>query len=237
MTRKTNSRLAGFTFLLYIAVGLTSMAIDGRATQGEGAAAKLASVAAHAADVRTTLVLGLLMGLCALVLGVTLHALTRETDADLALLALACRVGEGLVGLAFIPATLGLLALASSAATPGAPDPAAANALGGYLLSLGDGSAQVCAILFAVGSTLFCYLFLRARTLPAVLAWLGVVASVLLVVALPARLGGVLEGRVAIYAWLPMLVFELAFALWLMVRGVAAPKPAGNAIEPVGSRW
>lgn len=224
MTRQTNARLAGFTFLLYIAVGLTSLSLDRRATDAEGTAAKLASLAAHAADVRTTLVLSVLMGLCALVLGVTLHALTREEDAELALLALCCRAAEGVVGLAGIPAALGLLGLATSATTASGPasDPAAANALGGYLLGLGDGGAQVCAILFAVGSTLFSYLFLRARTIPAALAWLGVVASVLLVVALPARLGGVLEGAATMYVWMPMLVFELAFALWLMVKGVAA---------------
>ena len=236
MTRKTNARLAGFTFLLYIAVGLTSLSLDRRATDAEGTAAKLASLAAHAADVRTTLVLSVLMGLCALVLGVTLHALTREEDAELALLALCCRVAEGVVGLAGIPAALGLLGLATSATTasgPGTSDPAAANALGGYLLGLGDGGAQVCAILFAVGSTLFSYLFLRARTIPAALAWLGVVASVLLVVALPARLGGVLEGAATMYVWMPMLVFELAFALWLMIKGVAE-RATGSESPRVG---
>ena len=45
--------------------------------------------------------------------------------------------------------------------------------------------------------------------------------SVLLVVALPAQLGGVLAGPAAGYVWLPMLLFEVAFALWLMVKGVA----------------
>lgn len=61
----------------------------------------------------------------------------------------------------------------------------------------------------------------RARTIPAALAWLGVVASVLRVIALPARLGGVLAGAATMYVWMPMLVFELAFALWLMIKGVA----------------
>ena len=224
MTQKTNARLAGFTFLFYIAVGLTSMALDSRAMNAPGTAATLARLVEHAADVRATVVLTVLMGLSALVLGVTLHALTREEDADLALLALACRVGEGVVGLAGIPATLGLLRLATSSTTasvPGAPDPAAANALGGYLLGVGEGGALVSAILFAVGSTLFCYLFLRARTIPAALAWLGVVASALLVVALAAQLAGVLKGPATTYVWMPMLLFEVTFAFWLMVKGVA----------------
>jgi hypothetical protein len=85
---------------------------------------------------------------------------------------------------------------------------------------VGDSGTLVCSILFAAGSTLFCTLFLRARSIPAVLAWLGLFASVLLVVALPARLGGVLGGPAATYVWMPMLVFEVAFALWLIVKGV-----------------
>ena len=221
MTRKTNARLAGFTFLFYIAVGLTSMALDRRATNASGTAAQLALLAEHAADVRTTAVLTVVMGLCALVLAVTLHALTRDEDAELARLAMFCRVGEGLVGLAGISASLGLLRFATSAAAPAGADPAATNLLGEYLLHVGDSNALVCSILFAAGSTLFCWLFLRARTIPAVLAWLGVGASVLLVVALPAQLGGALKGVAAGFVWMPMLLFEVAFALWLMVKGVA----------------
>jgi hypothetical protein len=221
MTRTTNARLAGFTFLFYIAVGLTSLTIENRATSAEGTAAKLARLAEHAADVRATLVLTVLTSLSALVLAVTLHALTRDEDADLALLALTCRVGEGLLPMVGIPATLGLLRLAISAAAPGAPDPAAANALGGYLLSVRGGEPLVSAILFAVGSTLFCYLFLRARSIPTALAWFGVLASVLLMVALPAQLGGVLKGPATTYVWMPMLLFEVAFGLWLVAKGVA----------------
>lgn len=39
-------------------------------------------------------VLGFIQGFAALVLAVTLYAITREQDADLDILALACRVGE-----------------------------------------------------------------------------------------------------------------------------------------------
>ena len=52
MTRKTNARLAGFTFLFYIAVAFPSMVLFGRATSGEGIAAKFASIAQHAGDLQ-----------------------------------------------------------------------------------------------------------------------------------------------------------------------------------------
>jgi ABC-type dipeptide/oligopeptide/nickel transport system permease component len=78
MTRTTNARIAGFTFLFYIAVALPSMVLLERATSGEGIAAKLASVAQHAADVRVAVVLSLLGCFSALVLAVTtIGALTR----------------------------------------------------------------------------------------------------------------------------------------------------------------
>jgi hypothetical protein len=85
------------------------------------------------------------------------------------------------------------------------------------------------AIFFAVGSTLFCWLLLRGRMIPIALAWLGVVASVLLVVILPLQLAGLFGGSMSWSAsvtwlvWLPMLVFEVTLALWLIIKGVAMP--------------
>ncbi len=130
MTRATNARIAGFTFLFYIAAGIASMVLKGRP---------------HATDVLT-----LFTSLSALVLGVTLYAITREEDADLAMLALTCRVVEAMPG---------------------------------------EG-----AFFFAVGSTLFSWLLLRGRMIPVALAWLGVLASALLVVILPLQRGGLFGG-------------------------------------------
>jgi hypothetical protein len=85
------------------------------------------------------------------------------------------------------------------------------------------------AIFFAVGSTLFAYLFLRGRMIPAALAWLGFLASVFLLVILPLQLAGLFGrgsnwfGAVTCLMWLPMLVFEVTLALWLIVKGVAIP--------------
>ena len=224
MTRTTNARLAGSAFLLYIATGLTSMALFNRATGGaEGTAATLASLAQHVTIVRLTVVLTLLMFLCAAGLGVTLWALTRDEDQDLAMFALCCRVSEGVIGAASAVDTLGLLSVATAATGAAAADAAAANALGGVLLEQGGLGVPITAFCFAVGSTLFAWLFLRARTIPVALARLGVFASILLVVLLPAQLAGWIGAPVTLVMWLPMLVFEVGLALWLLIKGVAAP--------------
>src|SRR5512132_2250009 len=98
MTLKTNARIAGFTFLFYIAVGLTSMVLFGRASSGEGTAARLASLAQNTTTVGATIVLTLLQFVSAVVLAVTLRALTRDEDRDLATLGMVFRVSEGVVG-------------------------------------------------------------------------------------------------------------------------------------------
>jgi hypothetical protein len=165
MTRTTNARIAGFTYLFYLAAGIASLVLAGRA---------------HAADV-----LSVLTSFSALVLGVTLYAITREQDPDLAILALTCRVIEAIPG---------------------------------------EGM-----IYFAVGSTIFGWLLLRGRMIPIALAWLGVLAGVLLVVMLLLQRAGLFGGAVnwsSSVTWLmsfPMLVFELTLAMWLIVKGIAMP--------------
>jgi hypothetical protein len=165
MTRTANAKVAGYTFWIYFAAGIAGMALAGNAP--------------------ATAVLSLVGSFSALVLGVTLYAITRDQDRDLAMMGLACRVIE---------------------AAPGHGE-----------------------IYFAVGSTLFSWLLLRGRMIPVALAWLGVIASVMLVVLLPLQIAGFFGGPrnwsspVTWAVWLPLLVFELTLATWLITRGVAEP--------------
>jgi hypothetical protein len=215
MTRATNARVAGFTYLFYIGVAFPDMLLESRATAGNAIADKLANVAQHATDLRIGVVLTLLSGLSALVLGVTLYAITRDEDNDLAMLGLMCRVAEGITGVVGIPSTLGLLWLAT-ATGPNAPDPSTAQALAAFQLRQ---TPLVGATLFAVGSMLFTRLLLRGRIIPVPLAWLGVIASVLLVVVLPLELAGVLRGAITQLVWLPMAAFEIPLGFWWLFKG------------------
>ena len=220
MTRTSNARIAGFTLLAYFAGGITSMVLFRRATGGaEEIAAKLAGLAAHASDVGILVLLGLVQVLSALVLAVTLYAITRDEDRDLAMLGLVCRTGEGVIGAFAIPAILTVFWLATAGGSE-APGTAAAHALAGHLLR---DDVALPATFFAVGSTAFAYLLLRGRMIPIGLAWLGLVASVLLVIGLPLRIAGWLPDRVAMLIWLPMLAFEVPLGLWLLIRGVRTP--------------
>ncbi len=226
MTRRTNARIAGVAFLVYIAATIASMVLFSRATSGEGVAEQLAGIAGRATDVRLTIVLGLLGNFCAIVLGVTLYAITREQDPDLAMLALSCRLAEGIGGMD-VSRTLGLLWLAAPTGTP-ALDAGAASALGAFFLKMEE-SFTASAAFFAVGSTLFSWLLLRGRMIPAPLAWFGVLASILPAVCFPFQLAGLLGRPVTSFMWYPVLLFELILAPWLIIKGVAASTPRQRA--------
>ena len=216
MTRSTNARVAGVAYLLYIAVAFPSMLLSGRATAGDTTAAKLATLARHAGDMRLAAVLGLIGCLCALVLAVTLYAVTRDEDRDVAMLGLTCRVAEGITGAVGIPGSLALLSLAASGSANG-PAADATQAVGALVLRQ---SSAVGAWFFAVGSTAFSWLLLRGRMIPVPLAWLGVIASVLLVIALPLQMGALMPARLMQLVWLPMAAFEIPVAGWFIVKGV-----------------
>ena len=221
MTRTSNARLAGFTFLAYIATGILDMVFFRSAAAGTGASAQLASIAQHPTLVRLSGLLTLLTFFEALILGVTLYALTRDEDRDLAVLALSCRAAEGILGAASAVRTMQILSVATAIPTT---ESSASIALGTSLLATGGSSMVIGATCFAVGSTLFSYLFLRARSIPVWLAWLGVLASLLLVIALAVRLLGFLPASLAWPIWMPMLAFEVTLAIWLIVKGVAVPE-------------
>jgi hypothetical protein len=218
MTLRTNGRLAGFAFLLYIAVSLAGMFLARGASQGADPAAKLASMAQHAGALRLALLFDLVGSLCALVLAVTLHAITRDVDADLALLAAVCRIAEGVTGVLSLERAASRLWLATEAGSLG---PGASTALGAVLVTLPGHDMPLGATLFSLGSLLFAWLFVRGRIVPGALAWLGVAASALTVVVVPLQLVGLARGPLTDFIWLPMLVFEVWLAFFLIVKGPA----------------
>ncbi len=219
MTVQTSSRVAGFTFLFYIATGISTMVLFSQATAGGNLPSRLISVSQHTAHLQSVFLLSLLSSLSAFVLGVALYAITRGHDRDLAMLAMVCRVAEG-IAILVLPSSLALLWWGKANTL----DPASAGSwqtLGAFLLNMDAWNPA--ALFFALGSAIFAWLLLRGRLIPAAIAWLGVFASVLLVLLLPLQLAGLLKGLLAGLMWLPMLAFEPLLAFWLIIKGASSP--------------
>jgi hypothetical protein len=220
MTRTTSARLAGFMFLFYIATAFPSLLLYGQAAAGNGTAARLASIAQHGVRMRVSTVLSLVTIFDAMVLAVALYALTRDYDRDLAVLALSCRVGEGVMNAVATIAMIALLSVAEGSRG------VATDALGSLLLKAQDWTMLVSATIFAVGSTLFAYLFLRARSIPVWLARLGLLGSILVVIGLPAQIAGLIKAPLTSLMWIPVGAFEVIAGVWLLTKGVASQRSA-----------
>jgi hypothetical protein len=219
MTRSAAARVAGFTFLAYIAVAFPSSVLITRATNAKGTEAQLALVAAHASDIRIAIVLGLLSCFAAIVLAVLLYGFTRDEDHELATLVLVSRVGEGILGAVGIPVLLALLAIATNAPSTAGMDAAARQTIAGFLLMPAQ-SVMLGAPFFAIGSLAFSVLLVRGRMVPRALAWLGVFASAVLVVGVPLNIARFISGPTAFYLWMPALAFEVPLGFWLLIKGV-----------------
>jgi hypothetical protein len=224
MTRTTNARVAGVTYLFYAAIGICLELLMYRARGGYDGAAMVAHIGQYETNVRLAILMTLLECLSSLVLAVTLYGLTRAEDNELAMLGLVCRVAEGVLGsVNNIPSYLGLLWLAKAGSGTGVPDIPTTDALRAFLLMPGP-SVPLGAVFFAVGSLIFSWLLLRGRMVPVSIAWLGVFASGLLAITLPLQIAGFSTGPLTgYYPWLPALVYQIVLALWLLIKGVATP--------------
>src|SRR5229473_3067192 len=96
------------------------------------------------------------------------------------------------------------------------------SSLGTLLLHLAhwDNKTAFAAFVFTIGSTIFFYLFVKSGSIPRVLAWWGLFASV---VAMAACLMHLLQPSfpaMTMYAWIPMLLAETSTGLWLLIKSV-----------------
>lgn len=211
MTSRTNARIAGAALLLYIVTGITNMFVS-RRIGGTGTAGRLAALASHPRLFSLEIFHTLIEVACAVTLGVTLYALTRDEDQELAITAMISRVLEGAIGLLALGEELALFWLGTAGG-----DETSTLTIAGLLFKSGSWTFLLASTCFAIGSLIFSYLFLRARTIPVALAWIGVIASAILVVAMPLQLAGLIKGTMLV--WIPMIFFEVPLAFWLIVKG------------------
>ncbi|HEX7705207.1 MAG TPA: DUF4386 domain-containing protein [Thermoanaerobaculia bacterium] len=222
--RRRYARLAGFAFLFYIAAGLAETVLFSDAVGGGTASAKLTNVLLHETQLRLTVVLTLATVLSALALAVSLFVVTRDFDPGLALIGLTGRVAEGVLGAVYALPGLGLLSVAR--ALDGQQSDHEAEVLVALLVDARHNLMMLSAVCFAAGSLAFSWLLLTGRAVPKAVAWWGVLASALLLLALPVQIAVNARGVLSMLVWIPMLLFEIVLAVWLMVRGVA---PNGGA--------
>jgi hypothetical protein len=214
-------RVAGFAFLFLIATILVSGILGGGVRTADGVSETLANVAENAARIRLGLVLTLVASVTTLVLAAMLYSMVVRQDRNLAILALSCRVVEAALYAVGMLATIALLSLSQHSAQ----DASSTHALVDLMWEVPPMSTNIGSTFFAAGSTLYCYLLLKARVIPVPLAAIGVAGSLLVLVGVPVQtaFGTQTFTGPSAAIWIPIAVFEISTGGWLLFKGARVP--------------
>jgi uncharacterized protein DUF4386 len=220
-SQRSYVRFAGLMYLvvllLDIAGGVITSGVGGSGTFFEVSHRIIASETLY----RVGLGLALAGSMATILLAVGLYATLKPVDRNLTMMALLFRAAEGAIGAMGIVTAFSILQIQQAANHAGAFDSNQLSALANF--SSGP-STDVSAIFFTAGSTIFFYVFLKSGYIPRILSAWGIFASLVYMVVwfvdliLPNH-----PGLVLIVGSLPILVAEVATALWLLIVGIRNP--------------
>jgi hypothetical protein len=201
----------------------------------DDAARTASNIVAHAQLFRTAIVSDLLAGVTVVVLNLALYELLAPVHRSLARLAAFWRLVEVSVGSAIAVYGFIVLSLLSGAQPLQPFEDRELEALVHVFVRARESGYMVLLLFFGLGSTIYMYLLLRSRYVPQAFALVGVVGSALaalfaliqmlfpaFVKAAFAAVRALPTVALAALAVLlaPLLLFELALGLWLLVKGV-----------------
>ncbi len=146
-------------------------------------------------------------------LALGLYYALRPVQGALAASALSFRLGEAALGI-----------LSTVVGFAGVRSRLDRLSLGERLLDLAkwDDRTAFAAFVFTLGSTIFFFLFVKSHYIPRILAWLGLLASVLAFSACLSHLLRPAFHAMTMYSWLPLLLAETSTGLWLLIKSVKA---------------
>lgn len=230
-------RLAGLWYLLLVFLGPVRLIyIPGKLFVHDDAAATAHNIAAHEWLFRFGMVSDLLGAIVLVLMALALYRLFRGMDPHLAaLVVILGGVMPALLYLVNVASDAGALTIVRGAGFLSVFDKPQQNALAMLLLRLHDLQNTAAEILwggwlFPLGMLVF-----RSRFLPRFLGvWLVVNGLAYVMLSFTGILAPQYQGKVFLYAQ-PAMFGELAFVLWLVIRGARPPalEPAESAISGV----
>lgn len=220
------ARVAGFSLLAIIVVGLAGQALQ--AVGGSGYTVQ--NILAHERRYRVALACGFVMLNCDILLGVALYGLLKPVDAPLALLGTLWRFANAvLLGVGIVAALTALQALG----TP--PDFAVfrakqLQALADQFLRMNSAASPIGLLFWSLGASVHSYLLWKSKYIPRILsgAYLAV-AVMILIGGFAIMMSPAIDAVIDPWFVFPDLPVELAVALWLAIKGAKIPAAvAGN---------
>ena len=213
---KNTSRFLGAAFLLQVIASLVNglfllqpLIVPGNITES------MVNIANNAFQLRASIVVEMLTVIGIVMIGVLMYDVLKKQDRKIAIVAMGLYLVEAtILAVSRIPAYV-LLLVSQESVIAGHPD--YMQVLANMLYESMNFGYELHMLPFALGATLFYYLFYKSGYLPRWLSLLGIVAAPL---ALVGTFLNLLGYEVPIVVFILNLPFELGIGLWLLIKGI-----------------
>ena len=175
----------------------------------------MTNIANNALQMRASIVVAMITAIGIVMIGVLMYVILKKQNRKIAIVAMGLYLVEAaILAVSRIPA-FALLRISQESVIAG--HPAYLQTLGNLFYESADFGAWLHMLPFALGATLFYYLFYKSGFLPRGLSLLGIIAAPLALIGTPFLLLGY---DIPLVVFLPNLPFELGIGVWLMVKGI-----------------
>jgi hypothetical protein len=213
---KNTVRLLGAAFLLQAVASAVSglillqpLIVPGNITES------MTNIANNALQMRASIVVEMITAIGIVMIGVLMYVILKKQNRKIAIVAMGLYLVEAaILAVSRIPA-FALLRISQESVIAGHPD--YLQTLGNLFYESQSFGYDLHMLPFALGATLFYYLFFKSGFLPRILSLWGLIAAPLALIGI---LFALLGYDVPIFVFLPNLPFELGIGVWLMVKGI-----------------
>jgi hypothetical protein len=213
---KNTPRLLGAAFLLQAVAALVwSAFLLPPLIVSDSITDTMTNIANNALQMRASIVVTMITAIGIAMLGALLFVTLKKQNMKIALVALGLYLIEAAILAASRIPAFSLLRISQESVIAG--HPAYLQTLGNLFYESAEFGDWLHMLPFALGATLFYYLFFKSGYIPRALSLFGLIAALLALIGTPFALLGY---DVPIIVFLPNLPFELTIGVWLMVKGI-----------------
>jgi hypothetical protein len=212
---KNTPRFLGAAFLLQaVASAVWTYLLSSLIVTGD-ISASMTNIANNALQMRASIVVAMITAIGVAMLGALLYIVLHNQNKIIALVAQVLYLIEAAILAASRISAFSLLRTSQESVIAG--HPAYLQTLGNLFYESAEFGDWLHMLPFALGATLFYYLFFKSGYIPRALSLFGLIAALLALIGTPF---GLLGYDVPIIVFLPNLPFELGIGLWLIVKGI-----------------
>jgi len=213
---KFTPRLLGFMFVFVAVASALSGLMLMSLIESDNISNSMINISDDPTKMQMSIVGELITAIGIVLLAVLLYTTLKKQNKIIARWAFGLWITEAIILAVSRISAFRLLYTSQEYVKAGAPDSSYFQTLGSLFYESTQFGYAVLMVFYCLGGILFYYLFLKSKYVPKVLSLWGIIAASLGFIG---TLIGLFDYNVPMYVFLPILPFELAIGVWLMVKG------------------